>query len=246
MDTQGLVATQIPPQTTHPFTIMAAPSAPSSAQDAHVDTYRLGTRNSQLALVQTHHVAALLNGLHPGDALQFPVTPMSVLGDRNKTSPLYLLSGDNQVAGIGPMGETIAGAKAGAAPAKSLWTEELEVALMRGELDMIIHCLKDMPTRIPDDCEIAAILPREDPHDALVVKKGLHYKSLAELPEGSVVGTSSVRRIAQLRRVYPKLKVMDVVSPPNASGNPRRKLTPRPTRQRGNLQVRSFAFPATS
>jgi hydroxymethylbilane synthase len=199
----------------------SAPATSSLAQEVHadspsttqnVDTYRLGTRNSQLALVQTHHVAALLNGLHPGDHLQFPVTPMSVLGDRNKTSPLYLLSGDNQVAGIGPSGETIAGAKAGAAPAKSLWTEELEIALMKGELDMIIHCLKDMPTRIPDDCEIAAILPREDPHDALVVKKGLHYKSLAELPEGSVVGTSSVRRIAQLRRVYPKLKVMDVVS----------------------------------
>jgi hydroxymethylbilane synthase len=135
---------------------------------------------------------------------------MSVLGDRNKTSPLYLLSGDNQAAAANS--EPTAGAKIGAAPAKSLWTEELEVALMKGELDMIIHCLKDMPTRIPDDCEVAAILPRQDPHDALVVKKGLQYKTLAELPEGSVVGTSSVRRIAQLRRVYPKLKVMDVVS----------------------------------
>ena len=114
------------------------------AGPSNIDTYRLGTRNSQLALVQTHHVAALLNGLHPGDELQFPVTPMSVLGDRNKTSPLYLLSNDNQVAGIGPRGEAIAGAKAGTAPAKSLWTEELEVALMRGELDMIIHCLKDL------------------------------------------------------------------------------------------------------
>ncbi|KAJ9120722.1 hypothetical protein QFC22_002653 [Naganishia vaughanmartiniae] len=195
---------------------------PSSAQDVHqsapstsskeVDTYRLGTRNSQLALVQTHHVAALLKSLHPGDSLQFPVTPMSVLGDRNKTSPLYLLSGDNQAIGAATNGEPIAGVKAGAVPAKSLWTEELEVALMKGELDMIIHCLKDMPTTVPKDCEIAAILPREDPHDALVVKKGLHYKSLADLPDGSVVGTSSVRRIAQLRRVYPKLKVMDVVS----------------------------------
>jgi hydroxymethylbilane synthase len=194
-----------------PSALQGAQPESQNATSPDVDTYRLGTRNSQLALVQTHHVAALLNGLHPGDHLQFPVTPMSVLGDRNKTSPLYLLSGDNQAAAAAN-GEPTAGAKVGAVPAKSLWTEELEVALMKGELDMIIHCLKDMPTRIPDDCEVAAILPREDPHDALVVKKGLHYKTLAELPEGSVVGTSSVRRIAQLRRAYPKLKVMDVVS----------------------------------
>ncbi|KAJ9105481.1 hypothetical protein QFC21_001852 [Naganishia friedmannii] len=201
-------------KSTNPSSAQDAQQSPSSTFSKEVDTYRLGTRNSQLALVQTHHVAALLKSLHPEDRLQFPVTPMSVLGDRNKTSPLYLLSGDNQAIGTAVNGEPIAGAKAGAVPAKSLWTEELEVALMKGELDMIIHCLKDMPTTVPKDCEIAAILPREDPHDALVVKKGLHYKSLGDLPDGSVVGTSSVRRIAQLRRVYPKLKVMDVLDDP--------------------------------
>ncbi|KAJ9122048.1 hypothetical protein QFC24_004275 [Naganishia onofrii] len=201
-------------KSTNPSSVENAQQSPSSPSSQEVDTYRLGTRNSQLALVQTHHVAALLKSLHPEDRLQFPVTPMSVLGDRNKTSPLYLLSGDNQATGTAANGQPIAGVTAGAVPAKSLWTEELEVALMKGELDMIIHCLKDMPTTVPEDCEIAAILPREDPHDALVVKKGLHYKSLADLPEGSVVGTSSVRRIAQLRRVYPKLKVMDVLDDP--------------------------------
>jgi len=95
-------------------------------------------------------------------------------------------------------------------PAKSLWTEELETALMKGEVDMIVHSLKDVPTQLPEECEIGAILEREDPRDALIVKQGLPYKSLEEMPEGSVIGTSSVRRIAQLRKTYPGLKVMDV------------------------------------
>ena len=81
---------------------------------------------------------------------------------------------------------------------------------MEHKLDVIVHCLKDMPTQLPDHCEIGAILPRENPHDALVVKKGLRYERLSELPEGAVVGTSSVRRIAQIRKMYPGLKVMDI------------------------------------
>ena len=112
---------------------------------------------------------------------------------------------------------------------KSLWTDELEAALLRppqsaGEVttsedgestarvDMLVHCLKDMPTSLPEGCELGAILEREDPVDSLVVKEGLPYKSLDDLPNGSVVGTSSIRRVAQLRRHYPKLQFQDVVS----------------------------------
>lgn len=66
--------------------------------------------------------------------------------------------------------------------------------------------MSDMPTQLPDTCELAAVPPRDDPRDALVVKKGLPYTSLASLPEGAVVGTSSLRRMAQLHRRYPHLK----------------------------------------
>ena len=76
---------------------------------------------------------------------------------------------------------------------------------------MLVHSLKDVPTSLPHGCEIGAILERENPIDSLVVKQGLPYKSLDELPERSVVGTSSIRRVAQLRRNYPKLQFADVV-----------------------------------
>jgi hydroxymethylbilane synthase len=92
-----------------------------------------------------------------------------------------------------------------------LWTKELEVAMVEGGVDAIVHSLKDVPTSFPPGCELGAVLVREDPSDALVVKDGLPYKSLEEMPDGSVIGTSSVRRVAQLRRMFPKLKFADVV-----------------------------------
>lgn len=94
--------------------------------------------------------------------------------------------------------------------AKSLWTHELEAQLLEGKLDLIVHCLKDMPTQLPPKCVIGCIMAREDPRDCVVMKAGLQYKSLLELPEGAVVGTSSVRRSAQIKRLYPKLKFKDV------------------------------------
>lgn len=108
-------------------------------------------------------------------------------GDINQSQPLYLLGG------------------------KALWTKELEVAMLEGGVDAIVHSLKDVPTSFPPGCELGAVLVREDPSDALVVKDGLSYTSLDEMPDGSVVGTSSVRRVAQLRRMFPKLKFADVV-----------------------------------
>ena len=76
---------------------------------------------------------------------------------------------------------------------------------------MLVHCYKDMPTALPPGFEITGVLEREDPVDCLIVKEGEPWKSLEELPEGSVVGTSSVRRVAQLRRNFPRLAFKDIV-----------------------------------
>lgn len=149
----------------------------------------LGSRRSLLALKQTEQVQAILEQHFPASAEHFSVVPMATQGDKNQSQALYLMDG------------------------KSFWTQELEAALLQGGIDLIVHSLKDMPTSLPEGCELAAICKREDPTDCLVVKQGLPFRSLAELPEGTVVGTSSVRRVAQLRRNFPKLIFADVVRP---------------------------------
>jgi hydroxymethylbilane synthase len=138
-----------------------------------------------LALAQAYLIQAALASVKPSH--HFHVSPMSTAGDKNQSTALYLLGG------------------------KSYWTKELEVALLEGAIDLIVHSLKDVPTSLPDGLELGAITKREDPRDCLVVKQGLKYRSLKDLPDGSVVGTSSVRRVAQLRRAYPKLLFADVV-----------------------------------
>lgn len=165
-------------------TFQIDPVDESSAADHPTLTFRIGTRKSKLARIQTEMIATALQYLYPDHT--FPVQPMSTMGDLNKVTPLYQFD------------------------AKALWTRELEVALLEGEIDMIVHSLKDMPTTLPEGCALGAITEREDPRDAVVMKASLDYKSLDELPEGSVVGTSSVRRIAQLRRAYPHLHFADV------------------------------------
>ncbi|PWY95173.1 porphobilinogen deaminase [Aspergillus sclerotioniger CBS 115572] len=149
---------------------------------------RLGTRNSKLALVQAEHISKELTKAHPG--IQFPWKTVVVRGDADKTSPFLKFAGPSDAA-------------------KNIWTEEMEAKLCGGELDVLVHCLKDMPTRLPDTCSLGAIVHREDPTDALVMKEGLRsqYTDLAELPRGSVVGTSSTRRKALLRFRYPHLRV---------------------------------------
>ena len=165
-------------------TFQIDPVDESSAADHPTLTFRIGTRKSKLARIQTEMIATALQYLYPDHT--FPVQPMSTAGDMNKVTPLYQFD------------------------AKALWTRELEVALLEGEIDMIVHSLKDMPTTLPEGCALGAITEREDPRDAVVMKASLDHKSLDELPEGAVVGTSSVRRIAQLRRAYPHLYFADV------------------------------------
>ncbi|GJJ09396.1 hypothetical protein Clacol_003618 [Clathrus columnatus] len=144
----------------------------------------LASRASKLAEIQTYMVRDALQAKHP--ELTFNVSLMSTEGDKNQSQALYVLGG------------------------KSLWTKELEVALLQNEVDILVHCLKDVPTILPDGCELGAVLEREDPADSLVVKQGQPYKTLGDLPASSVVGTSSVRRVAQLKRNYPNLIFKDV------------------------------------
>ncbi|MFN5470822.1 MAG: hydroxymethylbilane synthase [Pseudanabaena sp.] len=147
-------------------------------------TVRISSRKSQLALVQTHWVQAELSKAHPDH--QFEVVTMSTQGDK-------IL--DVALAKIGD---------------KGLFTKELEVSMLTRESDLAVHSLKDLPTKLPEGLILGAVTEREDPADALVVHEKLKDKNLATLPAGTVVGTSSLRRLAQLRHYYPHLTFKDV------------------------------------
>lgn len=143
---------------------------------------RLGTRGSQLALWQAKTVAASIAALG-GPACRLVVIKTS--GDRLQDAPLSDVGG------------------------KRLFVKEIEDALQRGEIDLAVHSSKDMPAVLPDDLEIAAVLPREDPLDAVVLPAS-RPRPIATIDELSaalgsapVLGTGSVRRVAQLRRVFP-------------------------------------------
>ncbi|EEQ32362.1 porphobilinogen deaminase [Microsporum canis] len=152
--------------------------------DSPRKTFTIGTRKSNLAVLQTEIVRNALVARWPD--CEFNVHTRDAAGDLNKITPLREFT------------------------SKNLWTEELEEMLLAKQLDLVVHSLKDVPTQIPETCTLSAIIKREDPRDALVVKKGQPNMTLAELPAGSVIGTSSVRRTAQLGRHYPHLKVIDV------------------------------------
>ncbi|KAI1818140.1 porphobilinogen deaminase [Poronia punctata] len=159
---------------------------PSGAPTQKKSVVRVGTRKSALALLQAEWVVASLKKLHPDT--DFEIRPMLSTADKDKITALYKFGG------------------------KGLWTNELEAALVSDELDLIVHCAKDMPTSLPEGCVLACFTEREDPRDVVVVKKSLEgkYKKLADLPAGAVVGTSSVRRMAQISRRYPHLQFKDM------------------------------------
>ncbi|KAH7033564.1 porphobilinogen deaminase [Microdochium trichocladiopsis] len=163
----------------------AVATADNSTSDDTRPLIRIGTRRSQLALVQAHAIKATLESLYPTH--RFLVKPQDATADKDKITALY---------NFGTTG---------------LWTNELEAELVAGQVDFIVHCLKDMPTTLPENCVVACITDREDPRDVVVVKQSLagKYRTLADLPDGSVVGTSSIRRMAQVSRRYPGLKFMD-------------------------------------
>jgi len=142
---------------------------------------RIATRKSQLALWQAEHVAARLKTHHPG--LEVELVTMSTQGDRVLDSPLAKIGG------------------------KGLFVKELEQSMLRGEADIAVHSMKDVPVDLPEGLYIAVILEREDPCDAFVSGQ---FALLEELPQGVRVGTSSLRRRCQLAEMRPDLEIIDL------------------------------------
>jgi len=144
-------------------------------------TLRIATRKSQLALWQSEHVATLLRQAHPG--LEVELVPLSTRGDEILDRALSAIGG------------------------KGLFLKELEVAMQRGEADCAVHSLKDVPMELEPGFALPAVLERADYADAFV--SNLH-RDLAALPQGACVGTSSLRRKAQLRALRPDLELRDL------------------------------------
>jgi len=147
---------------------------------------KIGTRKSQLALVQTYQVKDELEKIYPN--AKFEVVDMSTKGDEVLDRALYKI-GD-----------------------KSLFTKELENALLIDEVDMVVHSLKDLPSVLPEKLVIGAVLKRVPPEDVIVLKANCKYRTWEDLVQepGNVIGTSSVRRQAQLRARWPNLKFNDI------------------------------------
>jgi len=140
----------------------------------------VGSRSSQLALTQSRWVADALARAWPG--LTFEIVHITTTGDR-RTEPLPAIGG------------------------KGLFTKELEEALLRGEIDLAVHSLKDLPTELPEGLTVGAIPCRAPVSDALITATGV---GLAGLPSGALVGTSSLRRGAQLLRARPDLRTAPI------------------------------------
>lgn len=144
-------------------------------------TIIIGTRSSKLALWQADYIARRLREKHP--SLIVEEKRMTTQGDRILDAPLAKIGG------------------------KGLFTKELETAMLAGEIDIAVHSLKDMPTEVPEGLVITAITERYDPGDAVVSPR---YQTLAALPRGAKVGTSSLRRRAQLLAARPDLTLFDL------------------------------------
>lgn len=147
-----------------------------------IKTLRIATRQSRLALWQTEYVADTLRRSIQG--LEVEILPMTTKGDQTLDQSLAKIGG------------------------KGLFIKELETAMLEGHADLAVHSMKDVPWRLPDGMTIAAVLQRADPGDALVANGEL--ENLMDLPEGARVGTSSLRRQAQIRHLRPDLKIASV------------------------------------
>src|SRR2546423_9836412 len=149
-------------------------------------TYIIGSRGSKLALWQANWVQAQLTALRPEANVRIEIFKTS--GDVMRDVPLAVSGG------------------------KGAFTKELEEALLDRRIDIAVHSLKDLPTILPDGLVISAITERADPHDALVLRADASQTdaTLRSLPEGAIVGTSSLRRQAQLRFLRPDVQIRDV------------------------------------
>lgn len=146
----------------------------------------IGSRGSQLALWQTQWMRAQLHRLYPDTTVSIQIIKTS--GDVLKDASLSAIGG------------------------QGVFTKELEEALFAGRIDLAVHSLKDLPTLLPTGLSIAAITEREDARDALVLRAGLQLEqpALRTLPAGAIVGTSSPRRVAQLKHLRPELEVREL------------------------------------
>ena len=144
--------------------------------------FRIGTRGSPMALYQARLVRDRLVAAHPGLAEPgaLDIVPIRTTGDREQKRLLAEIGG------------------------KGLFTKEIEEALIDRRIDLAVHSLKDMETRLPEGLEIGCVLPRDDPRDAFLSRDGV---TLAELPQGARIGTASLRRTAQLLQLRPDLAV---------------------------------------
>ena len=140
---------------------------------------KIGTRGSPLALAQARETRSRLSAAHGLDPEALEIVVITTTGDRIRDRPLAEIGG------------------------KGLFTKELEEALIAGAIDLAVHSMKDMPAQLPAGLTIAAILPREDPRDAFLSP---HAARLEDLPLDAVLGSSSVRRVAQALRIRPDLK----------------------------------------
>lgn len=141
----------------------------------------IATRGSQLALWQSNHIKAVLEEQNPG--LEVELNVIVTTGDRIQDKALSKIGG------------------------KGLFLKELEEAMLRGEAQIAVHSLKDVPTVMPDGLLLAAITEREDSRDALLSEK---YPNIDALPKGAVVGTSSLRRRMQIEKLRPDLVIKDL------------------------------------
>ncbi len=150
------------------------------------DRLIIGSRGSKLALWQAEWVRERLSQLHPLKDISIEIIKTS--GDVMKDAPLAVIGG------------------------KGVFTKELEEALLARRIDLAVHSLKDLPTTLPEGLAIAAITEREDARDALVLREGLiiEQPSIKRLPEGCIVGTSSPRRLSQLKHLRPSFAIKEL------------------------------------
>ena len=144
-------------------------------------TVRIGTRGSILAKIQAERVKARLEATYPG--LECELVVVSTIGDRDKQTPLTVIGG------------------------QGIFAKELQAAMLDGRIDCAVHSLKDLPSLLPDELMLAAVLDRDDPRDVFLSPSGA---TLDELPEGSRVGTSSRRRMAQLLHARPDVEIIEL------------------------------------
>ena len=147
-------------------------------RNSELKKIRIGTRKSKLALWQANFIASTLSNEYPN--INVELVYITTKGDKILDSPLSKIGG------------------------KGLFTKELEIQMLEGNIDLAVHSLKDVPAQLPPEFIISAVTKRAEPFDAFVSNK---YKSFEELPKGAVIGTSSLRRRAQLLSIRSDLKI---------------------------------------